>query len=403
MGSFSDLLSSVNMSSVKIFKKSAPNGGVTIYMGQREFVSVDGKLDPIAGVAQMPDAKGRFGGKCVFASLVCMFRHGRKEDETMGVSFSKEIVVDRQTIFPNNQAEGEETRLQAKMLQKFGEDARRFNLKFPKNAPNSVHITGYDGDVADMGVAWEVRVHVGDHAGDFNDKKESTASMTIRKTQWAPADKGSRSPTGQGDKSFVGSKGKLSCEVNLDKEMHYHGDEIPVHIALNNTTSKSVNSMKVTLVQHCELTMVKNSYTCKVSSIETTDGCPLGPENSLKKTVNLQPLAQTAKFKKGLAIDHALSSSGDEANLASTSYAESGNPNDLLGVVVSYSIRVTLDVSGMTGKDLQVEVPIKLHHPRPDESARLHEIKDKSAAQSGIRNEFKNKFPHQESVSVENF
>jgi hypothetical protein len=34
-------------------------------------------------------------GRCVFASLVCTFRHGREEDEVMGVSFQKELIVDR--------------------------------------------------------------------------------------------------------------------------------------------------------------------------------------------------------------------------------------------------------------------------------------------------------------------
>ena len=39
-------------------------------------------------------------GKYVFASLVCYFRHGREEDEVMGVSFQKELVVDRVQVYP---------------------------------------------------------------------------------------------------------------------------------------------------------------------------------------------------------------------------------------------------------------------------------------------------------------
>ena len=41
-----------------------------------------------------------FLGKYVFASLVCYFRHGREEDEVMGVSFQKELVVDRVQVYP---------------------------------------------------------------------------------------------------------------------------------------------------------------------------------------------------------------------------------------------------------------------------------------------------------------
>ena len=36
----------------------------------------------------------------MYASLVCTFRHGREEDEVMGVSFQKELIVDRVQVFP---------------------------------------------------------------------------------------------------------------------------------------------------------------------------------------------------------------------------------------------------------------------------------------------------------------
>ena len=39
-------------------------------------------------------------GRCVYASLVCTFRHGREEDEVMGISFQKELIVDRVQVFP---------------------------------------------------------------------------------------------------------------------------------------------------------------------------------------------------------------------------------------------------------------------------------------------------------------
>jgi hypothetical protein len=45
-------------------------------------------------------------GKFVYASLVVTFRHGREEDEMMGVSFKKELVVDRYQIYPAGSDEG---------------------------------------------------------------------------------------------------------------------------------------------------------------------------------------------------------------------------------------------------------------------------------------------------------
>ena len=49
---------------------------------------------------------------------------------------------------------------------------------------------------------------------------------------------------------------------------------------------------------------------------------------------------------------------------SSSSIAETGDPNDLLGVIISYSIRATLVLSGMGG-ELVVDLPFKLVHPKP--------------------------------------
>ena len=36
-----------------------------------------------------------FIGKCIFASLIVSFCHGREEDEVMEISFKKELAVDK--------------------------------------------------------------------------------------------------------------------------------------------------------------------------------------------------------------------------------------------------------------------------------------------------------------------
>ena len=65
-----------------------------------------------------------------------------------------------------------------------------------------------------------------------------------------------------------------------------------------------------------------------------------------------------------MALDAVLSRERDEANLASSSLAETDNPIDLLGVIVSYTVRVTLRFTGLARK-LEVDVPFKLNHPKP--------------------------------------
>ena len=76
------------------------------------------------------------------------------------------------------------TPMQAKLQHKIGNvDAKTFTLKFPKNTPNSTHITGKTGDEADMGVHYEVRVWISERPEDKKNAKKTTAAMTVRKVR----------------------------------------------------------------------------------------------------------------------------------------------------------------------------------------------------------------------------
>ena len=79
-------------------------------------------------------------GRRIFVQLVITFRHGREEDETLGLSFKKELVLDRVQIYPPEKKKDEETKLQTRLIQKLGEGAFPFSLNFPDLAPNSVII-----------------------------------------------------------------------------------------------------------------------------------------------------------------------------------------------------------------------------------------------------------------------
>ena len=155
-------------------------GAIFAYLGEREFVSDDGCLDPIAGVANIPE-NHHVHGKIVYASLVCTFRHGREEDETCGLKFAKEMVLDRAQIWPNNNSKGEPNKLQLKLMQKLGDNARHFILNFPTNSPNSVAIVGEPGDRVEMGVSYEIRLHIADRPDDFKGNKKATVAMSVNK------------------------------------------------------------------------------------------------------------------------------------------------------------------------------------------------------------------------------
>lgn len=389
---------------MKIFKKCAPNGRLFVYLGKREYVQCDGVIEPVQGVVYIQDWKDTLKDRKVYLQLVVTFRHGREEDETMGISFKKELVIDRVQINPAENKEGT-SKLQTVLMQKLGEGAIPFTLQFPDLAPNSVLICSSedeDPSKRQMGVFYDVRAHIADAQDDYVGKKGSTVCLGIRKSQYASNDIKQRSPTSTAEKGFVFGSGKVVVEASLDKEVFYHGEDIPLHISINNQSKKQAKSIMCTINQHCELTMVNAHYSCKVARLESQDGCPLQSGGSLNRTFSLKPLAQICQGVRGLCLDASLSKSQDESNLASSSMSSSGNNNDLLGVIVSYSIKIKVILGGMGG-ELETDLPFKLVHPKPDSVEMDNLIKEKKTAREQMTESRRKMFQGQDSVLNESF
>lgn len=342
-------------------------------------------------------------GRRIYAQLVITFRHGKEEEEMMGLSFKKELVLDRVQIYPPDKSKlGEETKLQSRLVQKLGEGAYPFSLNFPDLAPNSVVICdNEDEDPSNrtMGVFYDVRVHLADGSEDYVGKKGTTVAMGIRKAQYASFDMKQRSPTATTEKGFMFGSGKVSLEASLEREVYYHGEDIPLTISINNQSKKAVKNIRCHISQNCELSMVNGQYSCKVARLDSQDGCPVNSGSSLNRTIILKPLAQNCAGMRGLCLDAALSKVTDESNLASSSLADSGNQNDLLGIVISYSIKVKLVLGGMGG-ELETDLPFKLVHPRPDSDAATHLESEKKTARSKTDVK-RRKFQAQDSVLKE--
>jgi len=298
------------------------------------------------------------------------------------------------------------TKLQSRLIQTLGDGAVAFTLNFPVLAPNSVNICSdekEDPSKRTVGVFYDIKVHLAEHAEDYTGMKGSTVSMGIRKVSYEPYNMMERSPTSTAEKGFTFGSGRLLLEASLAKEVYYHGEELPIQVAINNQSKKSIKSIQCLVNQHCELTMVNTQYSCKVARLESLDGCPLQPGLSLKRTYILKPLSQSCAGMRGLCLDASLSKVTDESNLASSSLSESDNVNDLLGVVVSYSVKVKVVLSGMGG-ELETELPFKLVHPRP-ESLEMNQLttEKKSAREKRELKQKRNKFRGQDSVLNESF
>ncbi|PBC28583.1 arrestin homolog [Apis cerana] len=345
---------------IKVFKKTTPNGKVTVYLGRRDFIDHLDSIDPIDGIIVVEN--DYLQGRKVYGQVTTTFRYGREEDEVMGVKFSKELVLCREQIVPMKKEKQDITPVQERLLKRLGTNAYPFLFHFPQSCPSSVTLQPGDDQGKPLGVEYTVKVYVGEHEEDKGHKRSSVA-LAIKKLQYAPLVRGRKLPTSLVSKGFTFSQGKLNLEVTLDKEIYYHGEKVAANVIVTNNSRKAVKNIKLFVVQHCEVTMVNAQFSRHVASLETREGCPITPGASFTKQFYLVPLASSNKDRYGIALDGHLKD--DDVNLASsTLVAEGKAPNDAMGIVISYSVRVKLNC-GTLGGELVTDVPFKLMHPTP--------------------------------------
>lgn len=207
--------------------------------------------------------------------------------------------------------------------------------------------------------------------------------------QYATPNKSTRQPHTTVSKGFSLSPGKIDLQLTIEKDLFYHGEIICVHISVSNHSKKSVRSIHASIVQTCELTMINSQYTRSVAGLETKEGCPITPGAKLSTVFYLTPLASNNKDKRGIALDGQLRD--EDVHLASsTIFPETKNPNDAVGIIVSYAVRVVLNL-GALGGDITADLPFKLMHAVPDAEAKGVSASDKLKAIAQKRNDFKNK------------
>uniref|UniRef100_A0A2S2R0E1 Arrestin n=1 Tax=Sipha flava TaxID=143950 RepID=A0A2S2R0E1_9HEMI len=350
------------IATLKVFKKSTPNGKVTVYVGKRDFIDHLDFIDPIDGVVVVEN--DYLQGRKVFGMVSTTYRYGRDEDEVMGVKFSKEMILASSQIVPPIKQVTDLTPIQKKLIKKFGSgNAFPFVFNFPPNSPSSVTLQPGDDDSGKpLGVEYNIRTYVADRE-DERGNQRSSIELAIKKLQYAPPTRSQRLPSSLISKGFTFSHGKISLEVTLDREVYYHGEKVIATVVVSNSSRKFVKNIKVYVVQHTEITMVNAQFSKFVASLETREGCPITPGAAFTKQFYLVPLASSNKDRRGIALDGYLKD--DDVNLASSTLTSGGKgPSDQTGIVISYSVRVKLNC-GTLGGDLVTDVPFKLMHPNP--------------------------------------
>ncbi|VDL18662.1 unnamed protein product [Hymenolepis diminuta] len=116
----------------RIFKKSTPNGKVTVYLGKRDFIDHLTHVDPIEGVVLVDPEYVK--GRKVYVHLLCAFRHGRDGDEFHGINWHKDLFLNTKQVYPpvvltDDNSQPRISRLQERLVRKLGPDSYPFTFK----------------------------------------------------------------------------------------------------------------------------------------------------------------------------------------------------------------------------------------------------------------------------------
>uniref|UniRef100_A0A4W5QNP1 Arrestin-C n=1 Tax=Hucho hucho TaxID=62062 RepID=A0A4W5QNP1_9TELE len=315
----------------RIYKKTSGNGSIALYLGKRDFVDHVESVDIVDGVIKVDPAE--LEGRKVWVYLACSFRYGSDDLDLIGMNYRKDIWIKRQQIYPVDGTKPANTPMQEALLKKCEDQGHAFTFNIDNNLPCSVGLQPAPEDVGKAcGVDYEVKAYIANEADDPDEKinKKDTCRLIIRKIQFAPG----TIPAGpQADisKNFMMSDKLVHLEASIEKELYFHGDQIPVKVKINNETTKVYILILTVGESQCSVCVV-------VLRREEVKG-----ESTMEKTFMVVPLLSNNKEKRGLAVDGRLKD--EDTNLASTTLMRPGMDKGMQGILVSYKIKVNLLVS----------------------------------------------------------
>ncbi|XP_051829639.1 beta-arrestin-1-like [Antechinus flavipes] len=156
-----------------------------------------------------------------------------------------------------------------------------------------------------------------------------------------------------------------------------HCPFIPVLLYLRgvNNTNKTVKKIKISVRQYADICLFNTAqYKCPVAVEEADD--MVAPSSTFCKVYTLTPFLANNREKRGLALDGKLKH--EDTNLASSTLRlRDGTNKEILGIIVSYKVKVKLVVS--RGGDVAVELPFTLMHPKPREEPVRREVPENEA------------------------
>ncbi|KAM4545840.1 arrestin 3a, retinal (X-arrestin) [Odontesthes bonariensis] len=353
----------------KIFKKTSGNGGLTLYLGKRDYVDHVSQVDRVDGVVKVDPTD--FGDRKAFVQLACAFRYGTEDLDFMGLCFRKDIWINQIQIYPDG-SKPELSAMHDTLIKKAGDNAFPFSFEIPINLPCSVSLQpGPDDKGKACGVDFEIKTYLAKEKNNPDEKveKKDTARLVIRKIQFAPNQVGA-GPKADICKSFMMSDKPVHLEASMEKDLYFHGEAIPIKVKINNESNKIVKKIKISVDQTTDIVLYSaDKYTKSILTQEF--GETVDPNGTFEKALTITPHLSENKEKRGLALDGRLKD--EDTNLASTTMLQPGVDKEIMGILVTYKIKINLMVAGggllggLTSSDVSVELPLNLMHPKPEE------------------------------------
>ncbi|KAM4555432.1 arrestin 3b, retinal (X-arrestin) [Odontesthes bonariensis] len=360
----------------KVFKKTSGNGSIALYLGKRDFVDNVDNVEIVDGVVKV-DPSGLDGRK-VYVYLACAFRYGSDDLDVIGLSFRRDIWIQRVQVYPATNETVPKSPMLDCLMKKVGEQGCPFSFQMPTNLPCSVALQPAPNDSGKAcGVDFEVKAYIANAPNDGDEviEKKDTCRLIIRKIQFASVNN-KDGPKADLSKQFMMSDKPIHVEAALEKETYYHGDPVTVKVKINNETSKTVKKIKVSVEQLTSVVLYSSdTYAKEVCSQEF--GETVAANATLDKSFQITPLLASNKEKRGIAVDGRLKD--EDTNLASTTLSQ--GDNEVQGIIISYKVKVAVNVSGggllggLTGSDVVVELPLILMSPKPAE--RTSQLRDR--------------------------
>uniref|UniRef100_A0A8D0HFF0 S-arrestin n=1 Tax=Sphenodon punctatus TaxID=8508 RepID=A0A8D0HFF0_SPHPU len=292
-----------------IYKKISQDKAVTIYLGKRDFIDHVDNVDPVDGVVLVDPELVM--GKKVYVTLTCAFRYGQEDIDIMGLTFRKDLYIQRVQVYPPVEKVEPLSNLQECLMQKLGSSAYPFALTFPDYLPCSVSLQPAPRDVGKCcGVDFEVKAFSTENVEEKILKRNSVR-LLIRKFQHAPEEQGPQ-PQAETTWQFFMSKKPLHLKACLSKAVFYHGEPIPVTLTVINNTEKTVKRISVSVEQVANVVLYSSDYYTKTLAVEEK----VEPNSIANKTLMLLPLLAKNRERRGIALDGRLKD--EDTNLASS-------------------------------------------------------------------------------------